>query len=121
MVLTILAKWRRKPKAYSVKTMPLFIPSDQQNLEQQISDYLIRLMESTRGKAPAKQIQVPSVLELSDFFQCQVMEVINALYGLRKHYYDFEFVGLNQPVILKIPQTRNMAKSLLYEPAWADT
>lgn len=109
---------RRSQAQPSINRLPAFSTKPDETLESAVQQYLADLVASHSDLASNGGLQIPSVLELSDFFNCTPMDVVNALYGLRRHYCAFEFAGLNEPIRLRIPQPRPDRPRFLYQPAW---
>ncbi|MBY0403527.1 MAG: hypothetical protein K2X66_06480 [Cyanobacteria bacterium] len=78
------------------------------DLTQSISIYLSRLWvyqiggggKEGRGYDPKIALKLPSLVDLSKFFQCSQMDVYDTLQVLRRKGYDYDFRGMETPILL---------------------
>jgi len=77
----------------------------------QIASYFRQLLESKQIETVA-YVELPSIFEFSDFFNCCEMDVFDALYELKLQAYWYEihkvdgFINLCDPLLRKLINTR---------------
>jgi hypothetical protein len=78
------------------------------DLTQSISIYLSRLWvyqwgcsaKEGRGYDSKTALKLPSLIDLAKFFQCSQMDVYDTLQVLRRKGYDYDFRGMETPILL---------------------
>lgn len=71
----------------------------------QIAAYLRRLLQ-VHQDATVADVQIPSLLELADIFDCCELDLFEALNELKQQAYRYEMNGLDCPIRLSDPLLR---------------
>lgn len=81
----------------------------------QIGSYFRRLLEKYQASRVVAYLQLPSILELAEFFHCCEMDVFDALHELKQQAYSYEIHGIDSPIRLSDPLLR---KPTNLKPRW---
>ncbi|MBX2859894.1 MAG: hypothetical protein KTR14_01575 [Vampirovibrio sp.] len=68
------------------------------NIITQASEFLVKSAEWHLRKYNAEAVLIPSINDLSPFFRCSQMDILNILLSLRIHGYDYEFATLDSSI-----------------------
>jgi hypothetical protein len=70
-------------------------------ISSQIAFYFQRHVFMRYPSSAFTAIELPSILELSDYLQCHEVDIFQALYQLKQLAYEYEVYGIDTPIRLK--------------------
>lgn len=85
--------------------MPAFNANKKTEMAVQIANHLKTMLKVSGTGCPAS-LRVPSALELSGFYHCSILEVLDGLFELKKQHYEYVMNGLDAEIILHDPLCR---------------
>lgn len=96
---------RHNVATLELRMLPPFAPNEQQISLKPLVEHLKSILENFgQGHPPA--IQLPSVIALSSFYRCDILDLLESLSLLREYRYDYLMKGLDLPVVLVDPLSR---------------
>jgi len=98
-----------------IPQFPHFKKSEKYEIAKQIARHLKRLVKQT-GNGQPTAIKVPSAMELSTFYHCTPLDVLDGLYAFRSQEYDYAMQGLDSQIILYGPRVGMKPDKVL--PEW---
>lgn len=74
-------------------------------LAPQIATHLQRTLEHCPNDH-YPSVQLPSTMVLADFYQCSILDVLDGLFELKRHHYEYMLNGLDGEILLHDPMAR---------------
>lgn len=96
-----------KKEAFRVERheFPPFKPDDKTPVAEQIAEHLMQML-AIYGHGNPPSLRIPSALELSGFYRRDILDVLDGLFILKEHHYEYAMNGLDADIVLLDPWCR---------------
>lgn len=84
-----------------IEALPAFKLKDCMNIASQIASHLKRILQHQASDMAC--LNLPSAMELAEFYHCSALDVLDGLYHLKNQSYEYAMNGLDSEIILYGP------------------